>query len=49
MYVKECVQITIKNVKTYQLEAKDVLPNKPQAGRRKGRKMPLFLSGDLHL
>jgi len=25
------------------LEAKDVLPNKPHTGRRKGRKMPLFV------
>jgi len=31
------------------LEAKDVLPNKPHAGCRKGRKMPFFVHGNLDL
>jgi len=32
-----------------ELEAKAVLRNKPHAGRRKGRKMPFFVSGGLDL
>ena len=35
--------------KNKKLEAKDVLPNKLHAGRRKGRKIPFFVPGDIDL
>jgi len=41
------VQNVDQNAET--TRAKDVLPNKPHAGRRMGRKMPFFVHGDLDL